>query len=471
MKRLSSLIIAVVACVASARGSVGSTNASWRVPVGDFVPGERVVFFGDSITHGGKYVGYLQLFAALRRPGWDVRCINAGISGDTANGGLARVSWDVKEKRPDRVFAMFGMNDVGRNNYMTATPDAETQAARAKSLTRYARNVRALADAIPAIGARAVLMTPSPYDQYATRTNVQNLVACNDPGLAACAAIVREAAAERALGVVELHRPLTEILKAHPGLGLGGPDRVHPREQGHLLMAAFVLEAMRVSGLVARACVDAKTLAADVDSGRTENAAVSDVRRTGDGVAFTYAPNALPFPALPEYLADEKVYPLTEKLNREEIVVRNLAPGRYALLFDGEKLGSYTAAQLARGANVALLPTANQKRARETAALVVELVANENVRRNLTLNYVRFRQAKIALDDFAAQDKYLDRMLEKMKAMNSPWYQAHVNITKTYRANRAHAVELDDRSADLFARINAVRPAVCRVRVAREGDE
>ena len=120
---------------------------------------------------------------------------------------------------------------------------------------------------------------------------------------------------------------------------------------------------------------------------------------------------------------------------------------------------------------MAILPTANQKRARETAALVTELVANESVRRNLVLNYVRFRHAKIALDDFAAQDAYLDKLLAKMEAQKSPWLRAHVNISNTYRKNRARAGELNDRTADLFARINAVRPAVCRVRVVREGDE
>ena len=128
--------------------------------VGGFSPGERVVFLGDSITHGGKYVGYLQLFAALRHPGWNVRCINAGISGDTAGGGLGRVAWDVKAMKPDRVFAMFGMNDVGRDNYATTTPDEKTQAARAKSLDRYTQNVRALDEESD----RILMMTGTPLE-------------------------------------------------------------------------------------------------------------------------------------------------------------------------------------------------------------------------------------------------------------------------------------------------------------------
>ena len=42
-----------------------------------FPEGERVVCFGDSITHGGMYPYYLQLMQLLRRPGSDLRILNA----------------------------------------------------------------------------------------------------------------------------------------------------------------------------------------------------------------------------------------------------------------------------------------------------------------------------------------------------------------------------------------------------------
>ena len=34
-----------------------------------FAPGERVVFFGDSITHGGGYIFHIQMFEDLRHQG------------------------------------------------------------------------------------------------------------------------------------------------------------------------------------------------------------------------------------------------------------------------------------------------------------------------------------------------------------------------------------------------------------------
>ena len=439
--------------------------------VGAFAPGERVVFFGDSITHGGRYVGYLQLFAALRHPGWSVRCINAGIGGDSAGGGIGRWQGDVMAMKPDRVFTMFGMNDVGRDNYKTLDCDEKTAAARARALEHYEANNRRLADMMPASGVKTVFITPSPFDQY-SQMEKENLAACNDPGLAACANIIRKIAGERNFGVVDFHAPMTELLKKHPELHLCGPDRVHPGAAGHLIMAALVLDAMHVPALVARASIDAAKGKADkIRDGLTENAVVTAVRRNADGgVSFTYAPKALPFPKLPEYEADEKIYPLTEKLNREEIVVKGLKPGRYALSFDGVKVGSFTDEDLAKGVNVALLATPNQARAQATAKLVAELVVNEGSRRNLELNYVRFRRAKIALDDWKAQDAWLDKMLADMKAAKSPWYQAHVGIAASYRKQREHAAEYDAKAEELYERINAVRPAVEYVTVTREGD-
>ena len=434
--------------------------------VARFAPGERIAFFGDSITHGGRYVGYLQLFAALRHPGWDVRCYNTGVSGDTAAGGVRRWDWDVLGAyRPTRAFVMFGMNDVGRDNSRTATPTEGQAKARAASLVRYEESQRKLAEMIPASGVKAVFVTPSPFDQYSD-VNTNNLVACNDPGLAACARIVREIADERKAGLVEFHSKMTEILKAHPELHLCGGDRVHPGPAGHLLMAALVLEAMGERPLVAQVAIDAKKgVVEKLADGKTRNAAVTAVAATPNEVRFTYAPKALPLPALPEYVADDKIYPLTEKFNQETIRISGLAEGRYDLAFDGAKVGSFTAAEFAKGVNVALLDTPNQKRAQETASLVAALVASESNRRMIALQNVGFRAAKIAPDDFKAQDEYLAKRLAKMTAEKSPWLKAHIGMSNTYKKYRSRAAELKATAEDLFERINAVRPAVSRVTV------
>jgi len=435
--------------------------------VGRFAPGERVAFFGDSITHAGRYVGYLQLFASLRHPGWNVRCLNAGLSGDTAAGAIGRWTWDVLAARPDRVFCMFGMNDVGRDSYRTEPPTEAVAKARAASLAHYDASQRRLAGMIADAGVKAVLVTPSPFDQYSD-VNRDNRVSCNEPGLANCAKIVRALAAERNLGTVDFHAKMTELVRKHPELHLCGGDRVHPGAAGHLLMATLVLEEMGEPALVAQVSIDAQKGVADkLADGRTRNAVVTALAATPQEVRFTYAPKALPLPALPEYAAVDGIYPLTARFNQETIRIAGLEKGTYDLAFDGVKVGSFTADEFARGVNVATLDTPNQRLAKAVAGLVGKLVAVENDRRMLAIAYRDFRAAGVSLTDEAAQDAWWEKRLAKLKADKVPWYDGQVHVRSVFQKNRSRAREFETTADDLRERINAVRPLGSRVSVTR----
>ncbi|MGX5831475.1 arylesterase [Mesorhizobium sp. 43Arga] len=77
----------------------------------------KIVGFGDSLTAGyglGPGEGFTdKLQAALRAKGRDVTVANAGVSGDTTSGGLARLDWSV----PDGtrlVILELGANDMLR---------------------------------------------------------------------------------------------------------------------------------------------------------------------------------------------------------------------------------------------------------------------------------------------------------------------------------------------------------------------
>jgi acyl-CoA thioesterase-1 len=77
----------------------------------------RIVAFGDSLSAGyllpAKDAFPVQLEAALRARGLDVRVENAGVSGDTASGGLARLDWSVGEG-VEAVILELGANDALR---------------------------------------------------------------------------------------------------------------------------------------------------------------------------------------------------------------------------------------------------------------------------------------------------------------------------------------------------------------------
>ena len=77
----------------------------------------RILMLGDSLTAGyGLASGDalpIRLEAALRDRGLDVRVIDAGVSGDTTAGGLARLEWALAD-RPHAVIVALGANDALR---------------------------------------------------------------------------------------------------------------------------------------------------------------------------------------------------------------------------------------------------------------------------------------------------------------------------------------------------------------------
>lgn len=446
--------------------------------VARFANGERVAFFGDSITHGGLYHLYLQLFWSTRHPGSDVRVLNCGRSGGTAATGLSRFDSDLLAMKPDRVFVMFGMNDVGRGQYATEPPDEKLKAARAASISAYEANQRKIVERLAAHGIKTVLMTPTPYDQY-SETLKKEYVSCNEPGLASCAEIVRSIAAERNLGLVELHEPLTKVFKECRDRPLCR-DRVHPGPEGHMLIAAHILDAMSVNPFVARVAVDAKSckvfLPADKNhkdaSGKrpdTFNASAAHVDSRPDGVAFTYAPKALPFPAIPAYTNAASLYPLTERFNREIMIVENLPSGTYELAFDGMKAGEFTAEELYEGVNVALLDTPNRRIALAAAETATTLHARVAIMRNVANMELHFlAKAKINPEDTAAADAYLEDSVSKMEARKSTTAQYYRKCVNSYRQNRDRKSALLAEIDDLYEQLNAIRPAVSRVTVKRK---
>lgn len=80
-----------------------------RIPV--------ILDFGDSLTAGyglmPEQAFPARLEAWLRAHGVPARVINAGVSGDTTSGGLARLDWALADK-PDLVILALGGNDALR---------------------------------------------------------------------------------------------------------------------------------------------------------------------------------------------------------------------------------------------------------------------------------------------------------------------------------------------------------------------
>ena len=83
---------------------------AWAEPI-------RLLALGDSLTAGyglPQGQGFVpRLEAALKAQGRDVKVINAGVSGDTTAGGLARLDWSLQEN-PEAALVALGANDMLR---------------------------------------------------------------------------------------------------------------------------------------------------------------------------------------------------------------------------------------------------------------------------------------------------------------------------------------------------------------------
>jgi acyl-CoA thioesterase-1 len=93
----------------------------------------KIVALGDSLTAGfqlpARAAFPVQLERALKAKGLAVEIVNAGVSGDTSSGGLARLDWSVPEGT-DAVILELGANDMLRGVDPKVTREALTEMVR-----------------------------------------------------------------------------------------------------------------------------------------------------------------------------------------------------------------------------------------------------------------------------------------------------------------------------------------------------
>ena len=118
--------VAVVAVALALAVPTGTPAAAADRPV-------RIVALGDSLTAGfglpADAAFPARLEKALTAKGVAVEIANAGVSGDTASGGLARLDWSVPEGT-DAVIVEIGANDMLRGIDPSVTRQALEQIVR-----------------------------------------------------------------------------------------------------------------------------------------------------------------------------------------------------------------------------------------------------------------------------------------------------------------------------------------------------
>jgi acyl-CoA thioesterase I len=104
------LTVTVLALAGFAAASVAPAAAQTGAPL-------KIVAFGDSLTAGyglpAQEAFPARLERALKAKGHNVEIENAGVSGDTASGGLSRLDWSIADGT-DAVIVELGANDMLR---------------------------------------------------------------------------------------------------------------------------------------------------------------------------------------------------------------------------------------------------------------------------------------------------------------------------------------------------------------------
>ena len=363
--------------------------------------GDRVVFYGDSITAQRLYTRFVEDFVLTRNPRMHVTFWNAGVSGDTVYGGYtgdmpARLKRDVLPHQPTVITIMLGMND---GYYMAFNQ---------KYLDNYKNGYRKLLDALqtglPA--ARVTLISPTPYDEITHGTEFADY----NQVVSRHSAFVKDLAASPHLGFSDFNEAVTNMLnagasKSGPLAALLVPDRIHPAEAAHWVMAATLARSWGFSPVVSSLRLDAST-------GKTaaaENTQVADFKILDGKLQWTQTDNALP---LPLQLGDEimqfalSVSDLAE-MDKQVLSVTGLTAPQYTLKIDGNKIASFTRQELSTGVNLALYATPMESQAKGVDGIELKRVRLDEARFILAIEDPKVANDADATSTMAAKDAAL----------------------------------------------------------------
>lgn len=331
--------------------------------------GETVAFYGDSITAQRLYTRDVEDFVLTRYPSLHIRFINAAVPGDTAKGGYAgamieRVDRDVAPYKPGMITVMLGMNDGGWGYGSPDQIDGDFQA-------YYRALLQALQHAAP--GAAFTLISSTPYDEITHGTEFPGYSKMINRLAGDVAHIAAQQSADGSPAFfADFHQPMVDALQrakaSDPKLAaLLIPDRIHPAEISHWIMAATLMSTWHIDPVVSSVALNSS----DVKVIETARTRVSDFRKSEDGLQWSQLDESLPLPL--DF--DNAMTPLLlqisniSELDREMLRVNQLAPGRYELSIDGKSIAVFSSGELQNGINIALYKTPMLDQARDVASL------------------------------------------------------------------------------------------------------
>ncbi len=352
--------------------------------------GDRVVFFGDSITDQRLYTTFAETFAVTRYPGRKFTFTHSGWGGDRvtggAGGGIAeRLERDVFAYKPTVVSIMLGMNDGRVRAFDQQIFDIYTNGFR-----NIVKELKAKAP-----GVRITAIQPSPYDDV---TYEPRFPGGYNAVLLRYSDFLSQLAKEQQLTLADLNRPVTAMLAKAKATDAAQaqkiiPDRVHPGPAGHLIMAGGLLQGWGAPSVVSAVTIDAKAQKVTAST----NTTITNLAK----LSWTQLDRALPFPidtADPIMALAVASSDFIDRFNQQTLTITGLPAGPHTLRIDDSEVATRTANEWAAGVNLATLRTPMWAQAAQVHALTLRRANVHNTR-------WRSLQVPLSKDGLANLDK------------------------------------------------------------------
>ena len=353
--------------------------------------GDRVVFYGDSITEPRLYTAFVETYIVTRFPALHISFRDSAWGGDRVTGGRGgpidvRLQRDVIAHKPTVFAVMLGINDGYGLPYDVDLFKTFTSG--------YEHILDVLRHALP--DTRVTVMQPSPYDDF---TRPGAFPGGYNAVLVRYGAFLREFGQRNGLVVADLNSLLAAVLKEattiDPTLAqrIGG-DRTHPGHAGHLILAQSLLKAWNAPPLVSLAEIDLSQRQVV----HQRNTSISDLT-IARNISWTQLDRALPFPVElrdPAVALAVRCSDFMQALDQELLRITGLPATQYRLRIDGETVAHLSREQFATGINLALFDTPMKSQ----AGRVHELTRKRN-----EVQFGRWRQVEVALEDAPLSSK------------------------------------------------------------------
>jgi lysophospholipase L1-like esterase len=377
--------------------------------------GDRVVFYGDSITDQRLYTTFTETYVVTRFPKMDVNFVHSGWGGDRVTGGGGgnidlRLRRDVFAYKPTVMTIMLGMND---GSYRAFDENI---------FNTYAKGYEHIIDSVKKElpGIRITVIQPSPFDDV---TQPPKFEGGYNAVLVRYSQFVKELAQRKDLSVADLNSPVVAALEKAKATDAELakkiiPDRVHPGPGGHLLMAGELLKSWNAPASVSIVEIDA----AGKSVAKADRAKISELK-VGKEISWVQLDEALPMPVDlkdPVVALAVNSSDFIKALDQQTLKVLGLKSGSFSLKVDGEDLGTFSREQLNDGINLATLPTPMAQQ----AAQVHKLTLQHN-----NLHFERWRKVQVPL-----ADQKNGRLQKAVKQLMTAFDDEEAGVVKEQRA-------------------------------------